>query len=59
MGNRRDVLIAVVTTTMTIIAAGIVLMALIAVAMVLIDQPRMEKPSRPSVTPTSAAPLPL
>ena len=59
MGKRRDVLIAVATTTMTIIAAGIVLMALIAVAMVLIDEPRMEKPPRPTVTPTSAPPLPL
>ncbi|OBF86374.1 hypothetical protein A5791_21405 [Mycobacterium sp. 852002-51163_SCH5372311] len=59
MGMRRDVLIAVVTTTVTIIAAGIVLIALIAVAMVLIDQPRTEKSPRPSVPTTSAPPLPL
>jgi hypothetical protein len=59
MGKRRDVLIAVVTTTATVIAACMVLVALIALAMVLTDQPRMEQPHRPTITPTSAAPLPL
>lgn len=59
MAMRRDVLIAVVTTTATIIAACMVLVAMVALAMVLIDQPRMDQPHHPTVTPTSAAPLPL
>jgi len=59
MGKRRDVLIAVVTTTATIIATCMVLVAMIALALVLTDRPRMEQPHRPTVTPTSAAPLPL
>jgi hypothetical protein len=57
--KRRDVLIAVVTTTATIIAACIVLVAIILLAIVLTDQPPMEKPRQPTVTPTSTAPLPL
>jgi hypothetical protein len=57
--KRRDVLIAVVTTTATIIAACIVLVAIILLAIVLTDQTPMEKPHRPTVTPTSTAPLPL
>jgi hypothetical protein len=59
MAKRRDVLIAVVTTTVTIVAACIVLVAMILLAIVLTDQPPMEQPHRPTVTPTSAAPLPL
>ena len=59
MTKRRDVLIAAVTTTATIIAACIVLVAIILLAIVLTNQPPMEKPHRPTVTPTSTAPLPL
>jgi hypothetical protein len=57
--KRRDVLMAVVTTTATIIAACIVLSAIILLAIVLTDQPPMEKPHGPTVAPTSTAPLPL
>lgn len=45
--------------TSAIIAACIVLVAIILLAIVLTDQPPMEKPHQPTVTPTSTAPLPL
>jgi hypothetical protein len=58
MTKRRDVLIAAVTTVVTIVLTGVVIAAILLLAIFITDQSPVKKPE-PTVTPTSTVPLPL
>jgi hypothetical protein len=59
MTKRRDVLIAATTTVATIILTGVVITSILLLAIFIADPSPMKKPDRPTITPTSTAPLPL
>jgi hypothetical protein len=59
MTKRRDVLIAATTTVATIILTGVVITAILLLAIFITDPSPMKKPDRPTITPSSTAPLPL
>ena len=59
MTKRRDVLIAATTTVATIILTGVVITAILLLAIFITDPSPMKQPDRPTITPTSTAPLPL